>query len=365
MRFLRTAAGVVWIALAAVSLWAANLALPDSFAGWKSARVVRFTDRELAGAAGSDADVLREYGAQAVEQRQFTKQGRQLSITLYRFPDSSAAYGMFTFWRATEMQPLQIASSNVTAAASSDTRLLTSLGNYLLQIEGVGLRGLLEIDLRDMIVRLATGAHEPGPLPTLPTYLPKIGLVENSDRYVLGMTALERLRPVNRGDWVGFAYGAEAEVARYQLAGRTPTLFLFLYPTPQIAIDRARDFSHYFTINEDKPRNNLPPAFLKRSGPLVALVLDNDSANLAGFLLDRVNYSWNITWSERPSRKDESGWAQMLVTVFIGTGLLLAAALIGSFAFAGFRLLLSTYLPGRIFDRPSSTEIIQLNLDKR
>lgn len=343
----------------------AEVALPESFAGWKSVRVSRVGPEDFERLAGAEAPVLREYGAVGGERREFVSGARRLVATLYRFRDSSGAYGMFTFGRTAAMQPIQIAGPRNSGAAAEDTRLLATFGNYLVEIQGEGLRGVVEIELREMIGRLAQSAGDAGPLPTLPTHLPKVGLLVNSDRYVLGTAALERIRPMNLGDWVGFAFSAEVEVGRYQLGEQTPTLLLLLYPTPQIAAERSKEFARYFAVNEETPKVDLPPAFLKRTGPLVALVLDTNSSGVASFLLDRIEYRWEVTWSERASAKDELSMVQIVVDLLIGTGLLLLVCLIVSAAFGGFRILVSRLLPGKVFDRPSATEIIQLHLDKR
>lgn len=352
------------LVLAPANIWA-EVTLPESFESWKSPRVTHFASGDFDRLAASDADILREYSAVGGERREYVKGGHRLIITLYQFRDSSGAYGMFTFWRTPEMHTIQIAEARVAGAAAEESRLLASVGNCLVDVRGQGLRGLIEIDLRNLLSRLARSTGENAPLPTLPSYLPKVGLLVNSDRYLLGATALERIRPMKLGDWVGFAYSAEGELGRYQLGDQSATLLLLLYPTPQIATERSKDFARYFAVNEEKPKGNLPPAFLKRTGPLVALVLDTSSTDVASFLLDRIDFRWEVTWSERPSKKDEPGMLRIIVGIFVGTGLLLIVCLLVSVAFGGFRLLVKQLLPGKVFDRPSATEIIQLHLDRR
>jgi hypothetical protein len=52
----------------------------------------------------------------------------------------------------------------------------------------------------------------------------------------------------------------------------------------------------------------------------------------------------------------------MIVGVFEGTGLIMLLAVAAGVGFGGFRLIMKTLLPGRVFDRDAQVEILQLGL---
>ena len=53
---------------------------------------------------------------------------------------------------------------------------------------------------------------ENSPLPALSTFLPKDGLVANSERYILGPVSLQRVEPAIPPSVAGFHMGAEGPV---------------------------------------------------------------------------------------------------------------------------------------------------------
>jgi hypothetical protein len=103
-------------------------------------------------------------------------------------------------------------------------------------------------------------------------------------------------------------------------------LAVFSFPTPNIARERVAEMQ------------KIPGALVKRSGPLVAVILAPPSADDAERLLSQVHYQATITWSERVrTRKDNIG--DLIVNAFILIGVLLCFSLVAGFAFGGLRLL--------------------------
>jgi len=152
-------------------------------------------------------------------------------------------------------------------------------GNYLLIFKGRQPQ-VVEIDaLYQTLPKL-----DSSPLPTLIGYLPEDHLVANSERYVTGPVGLERFDPGVPPSSAAFHLGAEAQLGSFRAPGGEMTLAVFSYPTPQIARDRLVDFQR------------ISGAMVKRTGPLLAVILAPRDRNGAERLLAKVRYEPTITW---------------------------------------------------------------------
>lgn len=328
--------------------------LPAQLGLWQQKDWQQVGATELEQVAGGLAPLLREYGAQRAEQAVYVRGQAEWRVRVYEMQDRSSAYGAFTLLRAEAGAPVRFGEAGVSFHHFIDFYQ----GNYLVHNSFFGAFDGPDPQLVERLKRLG------GPqasLPTLPGYLPREGFIQRSDRYLLGPIALAEVAPLAPGDWAGFAYGAEAEAGRYHLGRAEATLLLLSYPTPQIAAARLRDFERLFNLNGagDPAR---PPAFAKRSGTLVVFVSGVTSGQDAANLLNRVRYEAEISWSETSDPRPQPDWALTVLNLFIGTGLFVVYALFSGLAFAGVRLLVMRLFPGKVFDRPEDTEIIQLNL---
>src|SRR4029077_10116158 len=125
------------------------------------------------------------------------------------------------------------------------------------------------------------------------------------------------------------------------------TLAIFDYPTNQIAMQKETDFQ------------KLAGAVVKRSGPLVAVVLSPPDADAAERLLAQVRYQAQITLNERiPTSINQVG--NMLINIFVLTGILLVFSLIAGLFVGGFRTFLLHGRKGRVAE-----SMIMLNLERR
>ncbi len=108
-------------------------------------------------------------------------------------------------------------------------------------------------------------------------------------------------------------------------------MLIFNYPTPQIAMQRVLEFQ------------KIGGAVAKRSGPMVAVVLNPPDPDYAENLLSQVRYQAQVTTDEYvPRRKDNIG--DLVVNAFGLVGILLAFATISGFALGGFRVLVEARL---------------------
>ena len=103
------------------------------------------------------------------------------------------------------------------------------------------------------------------------------------------------------------------------------SLVIFNYPTPQIAMLKEAEFRGI-------PGGNL----VKRSGPLLAVVLTPPDADAAERLLAKVKYEAVVTLDQWvPSHRDNIG--NLVINAFILIGILLAFSIASGLIFGGLR----------------------------
>jgi len=164
-------------------------------------------------------------------------------------------------------------------------------------------------------------------LPVLPGYLPARGLAANSERYVLGPASLARFEPRIPPSVAAFHFSAEAQLGTFDSPAGQMRLAIFSYPTQHIARERVEAFEA------------LPGALVKRSGPLIAVILGPPNADAAERLLAQVRYRASLSWSEFiPNKRDNIG--DLITNIFVLTGILLVFALVSGLAFGGLRVLI-------------------------
>lgn len=319
--------------------------------------------------ADGDAALLRECGIQGAERATYTAAGGRFFVTLYRMRDATSSYAAYTALRVAEMT----ASDLTEKSAVSRDRILAVVGNLLVDVRSPGVASLA--DLKTLVASIKLQA-ELAPFPTLWQYLPSQGLVPNSARYVLGSIGLQRALPDSGlllgQDWIGFSTGAEAQVAHYRLQEQSVSLLLASYPTPQVALRRLAEWNNWFVVNPDEadaekgksdgstdPR---PTIYVQRTGSLLAVVVGSRSAALARGLLAHVQFEREIVWTEPSWKARERPFVELLLMVFVGTGVILLYLMVSSLAFGFIRVAVTKVLPGKVFDRPSDLEFLQLRL---
>ena len=328
--------------------------LPSELNGWQRDSHRQVSAIDLAEVSGNEAALLLEYGSQRAERARYQRDTATWQLVVHHMLDRSSAYGAYTLLRAGGT-PLPLGE----AAARVGERIVFYQGNYFVVADATARRPALASLARHLE---AQAGRQPA-LPNLPYYLPQTGLVPGTDYYLLGPLALARVAPFGPGDWGGFAYGAEAESARYRLKEGEATLVLFSYPTPQIASERLLDFQRLFDFNGvgDPAR---PRAYGRRTGTFVAFVAGPLSLAAANGLLEQVSYERQLSWSRPGELRVEEDWAETVVSLFTGAGLFILSTLALALAFAVFRMLVERLWPGKVFGRKEAAEIIRLNLDR-
>ncbi len=340
--------------------------LPDSFGSWKaSAPSQRYAPFQLAQLSPTDAAILQEYGVQSAEQRTYSHDAQKGTVTLYRHRDPSAAYGLYTFYRSDALTPVNAGSFG----CASRERALVVVGNFFIDVASPGARPT-DSDLQALAGAIAPQA-DASPFPTIGDYLPQDGLVHRSERYVAGPQSLNRFLPLATDDWVGFDFSEDVIVAHYKLKDAGPNsdavLVLVSYPTQQIAAAKFDSMLRRFPID---PPDGAAPAgqsvlYGKRVSSLVALVSGAPSRAAADALLDQVNYQSQVTWNEPHQTYTEPSISKMVVGAILGTGAIMALAIVAGIGFGGFRLIVKFFLPGKVFDREKQVEILQLGISSK
>jgi len=266
-----------------------------------------------------DQALYNEYGLDATEQAEYTSGDRHFTATAWRFRDSTGAMALFQLRRASGAASAKFPE----LSARTSDGLLYAFGNYVFQITGA----VPGQDSLDQILAAAPRL-ERAPLPALLGFLPQTGLVPNSERYVVGPVSLERFEPRISPSVAAFHLGAEAQVGKYKAPQGDMTLVVFNYPTPNMARDREIELQ------------KIPGAVVKRSGPLVAVIIAPPDADAAERVLAQVRYQADLTLNERVPKDETKGFANLILNIFSLAGLLIGLSVIVGISFGGLKVLL-------------------------
>ena len=365
---LRASTVLILIAVVQTCAFAADAAkpfavLPAQFGGWQiNGAVANSSDAVVADAA--NAAVLKEYGFQHFEKAEYKREdGRKLAIKAAVFEDASGAYGAFTFYRTPEMLEEKIGGQG----SSLNNRVLFFQGNELVDAVFDKLTAMSAAELRELAGTLPVPVGSAGKLPPLRNYLPTRGYEKNTERYVMGPAALDRMNAPLASPVVDFKSDTEVILARYAAQLGDATLMLIEYPTPQIAAEKLRqiDAAHQVTTPQPgaAPMLDVGPFFDKRTGPIIAIASGPLSRKEAQAILGAVSYDADVTWNENTYLTKRDNLANLLFNVIVLCGIVIGLAVVVGVGFGGMRIVLKKVFPGRVFDRAADMEIIALHLD--
>jgi len=332
--------------------------LPKAFAGWSQSGLGSFSPSQ-SGADDHVAEAIaKEYEFASGEHATYTRGADSLDVTLYKMNDPSGAYGEYSFLRTPDMPRADLGEHS----SISPTRALVLVGNAVLDIHG---RSLPRLDaaLKSLATAVGKSVHQ-GPLPWIGSRLPADNMIQRSDHYILGPVALNRFFPLGDDDWLGFSHGAEAETAQYQVGGKTATLLLADFPTPQIASDELSRLEKRFNVNGSNSGAGAP-LFAKRTVTMLEMVMGASTQAEAGPLLNQIESGTQVTWNEPTFQFKEPSIEMMIVGSIVGTGVICGFTLIAGLAFGGFRLVVKRALPNKVFDRTDQIQVLQLGLSSK
>jgi hypothetical protein len=324
--------------------------LPDRFGSWVSS-----TSPAKVKPAEPDAAFLAEAGLEESVTRPYANGSQTLNVNLERFHDPSGAYEAYTALLDTDLEPSTVGQ----LTAIGHGRLFMLIGSFLVNVEP---QLASTADLRQLsdIVRKSADTT---PLPPIRAFLPQ-GFEDGTQRYALGPAAFQaalsklggtEFAPLTKE--VGFDFGAEAMFANYQKAKESGVLLLIDYPTPQLAEQHLRHLDAVLSSAEKQAGTTV-----ERKGSLLSLVLRPPSAAFAAELRSGVHYQTEVTWNEPTHQLTDPPWVVILGRILILTLLFMGLTIAVGAAFGGLRVLLKTFFPGKIFDRPGQMDVLQLGL---
>lgn len=286
-----------------------------------------------------DQALYEEYGLEDTESAEFTSPDKKhFSAVGWRLHDSTGALALFQFRRPAGAVPADFAP----LAVRTSDGVIFVFGNYVFQFTGGYPDPASLTTFYGQLAKL-----ENSPLPALSTFLPKDGLVANSERYILGPVSLQRFEPAIPPSVAGFHMGAEAQFGKYQTPKGLMNLIVFNYPTPSMARAQAAEFQ------------KISGAVVKRTGPLVAATVNPPDPDAAERILGKINYQADVTLNEKTPQSEIKGFAKMILNVFVLAGIVLALCVVGGIGFAGYRI-----MSGKMWQKEDTAAMIVLGLEK-
>ncbi len=247
-----------------------------------------------------DQSAPDEYGREAAEEADYGA----FKVTGIRYKDPT---GAFAASLETSDRPLRV-------------------GNYLIACSGKCPKDLAT--LAGSLPRLSEAS-----VSVIKDYLPRKGMVPNSERYIMGPVGLHDDLPQISESAVALQFGAEAAVARYRQPKGEVTLAIFSYPTLEMARQQAPAYE------------KTPGIVVKRSGALVALVAPATADRAvdpaeAKKLLAQINYQASFSWNEPlPIVIKPETAGQMILGIMTLAGLVLGFCVASGLAFGAMRVI--------------------------
>ncbi len=299
-----------WPLLLALPALACAAILPDTIGPWQRTAT--------SPPALADQAVWQEYGLKAAETDTYANGSQHFTVTAWQLQDPTSAMAAFQWQRPADSKPSKAAP----LAAETPDSLMVAEGNYVLYFTGH------KVTTPELAAAGGSLKNvDETALPVLPSYLPDDHLVANSERYITGPASLQKFEPSIPPSVAAFHLGAEAQIGVFHNPNGDATLAIFNYPTPQIAMQRVIEFS------------KLPNSVVKRSGPLVAVVLGSPDPDFSERLLGKIRYQAQVVQDEYTPVSYWRGWRGLILGSFVFIGLLLAFAATSGLALGGFRVL--------------------------
>jgi hypothetical protein len=344
---------LIVLVLTACPTLRAQTILPSHFGTWSAGK-----SAQAAPATPEAQGVLAESGLENKESRLYTNGATSVTVTVYRFHDSSGAFEAYTYLLGTKN------NSAGTAGAVLADNANVRIGNILLVIDAP--TPLASADFAALSQQVGAKADKIPP-PPIPDYLPERDLISGTEKYALGPAAFQAaLINLDRPAYsaittaAGFSSGAEAMFARYRTTRDNAVLLLIEYPTPQLA---GLHWKHL--------EQALPPSAksdgtsIERKGSMLAIVLAPSSPNYATRVRNSVNYETQVTWNEPTHTITDPPITTVLAKIIMATGAFMLVAIVFGIAFGGVRVLMKTFFPGKVFDRPEQMDVLQLGLSSK
>lgn len=287
---------------------------------------------------GGDPSIEHEYGVTGFTARSYQFERHKADVLIEQTTDTSAAYGLLTFYRGAKMMP--VAGMPLTVSAGDGTLMVR--GPAFIRLSVSVRDSLQERDYRALLKTVGGPPPSARVLEQLPAPLPVRGLVQGSEKYILGPLAAGRLLPTFPANLMGFDVGAEVQAADYSLGPDKLTLVAINYPTPQI----ARTAFDSIAGKLGQGTGAKPEEFeFRRQDTYVLVTLDATSLIAANRFLDQFKVSKTISPDQVTSEHSE---AMQLVNLLFAN-VVLIVGLAGISLFGGFMVFVSKRLARKWF----------------
>jgi hypothetical protein len=246
----------------------------------------------------SDRPLWDEYGLLTATEADYGA----FRATAYRFKDPTSSFAAKQW----------IAASNPGAVLA---------GTYVIVCQG---RCPASKDWDD--VKLPGRRHDEHPL--VWAYLPAKGLVSGSGRYALGPVGLHQFAPGIPASAAAFQFETEVVAGTYRTPKGGEELVLLSFAAPSMARQQAAQIQ------------KLNGAVVKRTGSLVAVVLDPADRPAADDLLAQINYRSSVDLNESPPPTvSVQSVVSMVLTGMELAGLLILFCIAAGLGLAGARMI--------------------------
>ena len=309
---------------------------------------------------GGDPPIEHEYGVTGFTARTYQFEGFKAEVLIEQTTDTSAGYGLLTFYRGAKMTP--VPGMRLTFSAGDETLMVR--GPAFLRLSVSAHDSLPERDYRALLKTAG------GPPPTarvaeqLPAPLPARGLVQESEKYILGPVAAARILPTFPANLMGFEEGAEVQAADYLIGPDKLRFIAINYPTPQIARTAFDSIKAAIGLQTGAKPGEFE---VRREDTYVLVALEATSAAAALRFLDQFKVSKTI--SPDQVTKEHSEAMQLVNLLF--ANVVLIAGLAGICLFGGFMVFASKRLARKWFSNSAFVEgenggftILNLRLSK-
>lgn len=309
--------------------------LPDNLAGAKATSDIKqYPGDNLAELVADKAAVYREYAVERAASRQYGK----ARVDLFQTQTALAAFGLLTYVTGASARETTIQTLG-SGGARADGALVFWKDNYFARVTNA------DLGLARALAEKITSA-DPDIRPRLLNDLPQQSIINGSQRYFLGPTALNA-HIERSGDMFGFAGDAEAVMAEYEIATaannsqaskpaslRTTAprmkLLIIEYKTPQFAYDATERATGFVNSLPESEQGRI---IVKREGNYLIEAVNFQDRNSAQMLVDSVKYPYSVKWLHDPRRPPRDPLrmqkaAQMLISTFSLLGLLIMTVLV-------------------------------------
>ena len=306
---------------------------------------------------GGEPAVEQEFGVKSLERRTYELAGQRAEVVLEAAADTSAAYGLLTYYRTASMTP----AKGIQLAVTGPEGALMARGPNFIRFVPDSRSPATDNDWHALLVFVGGTRPSANALASLPAPMPQAGLIPGTEKYFLGLEAARRILPSFRTDLIGFAQGAEVQLADYQIGQARSTLLEISYPTPQIARLRYGAMSSFLALNQAQGPASI---YGRRQGSYVFLVLNADTSTTATNLLNLFQVAQQVSWDQRyPGDKPFALQVLELILANVMLILILVGICIagGILVFASKRFA-HKYLPDWEWGNPEGESLIRLNL---